>query len=588
MTAAFGLLLITLGPEGCRRSKNLIAHMHARRTHASVNTDEYADNVHAVITSPKLAIMNWSNISDDEPTLEKFYDDRNWQLAWTRDGQPTPQALAMIELFQHAELKGLSPEDYDASKWPERVQKLEQIRTSKDQSENAQDNIAQFDAAITISTVRYLSDLHLGRINPQELNFDIDVPAKRAAFNVAGLINDQLVDAADVSSVVATAEPQNEMYRTTENALANYIQLAKQQDAAPPAPLPSLPADVKTVGVGGMYPALGALLQRLQLEGDATTTETPTVYTAGLSAAVKHYQQRHGLTDDGKLTPSTINSLNVPFDKRVQQIDDALEHWRWMPDNFVNPRILVNLPEFIVRTYEEDHSLAFKMRIVDGEANGHDTPVFVRTMRYLIFRPYWNVPPSIIRKELTPHIQRSGVGYLASKGYEVVKGDGTVVTGYSASDIEHLRYVIRQKPGPSNSLGLVKFMFPNEYDVYMHSTPELNLFSLTRRDRSHGCVRLQHADQMAAWVLNGQGDWDDDKIAAAMKTGPDNHQVSLKTQLPVVITYLAANADEDGSIHFFDDIYGYDKLLEEALAKGRPYRRDEMKINPKLTPGETE
>jgi len=582
-------LALAVGPEGCKHGRNFIAHMHERRTKSKPNTDEYADNVHALVTSPQVAIMKWSNIADEQPVVEKFYDDRNWQLAWTRDGKPTAQALAMIELFKNAQLKGLVPEDYDASRWTQREQKLDQILASKDNSETSQTLIAQFDAAMSISVVRYLGDLHEGRINPESLNFDIDVPAKRAAFDVASFINDQLVDADDVPSTVAKVEPHNPMYAATEKALTQYLQLAKDEAASPQQPLPSIPATSKGLTVGSAYPALPQLLQRLQLEGDASTTTAPAVYDDAMSAAVKHYQARHGLVDDGKLGNPTIASLNEPFSERVQQIDNALEHWRWLPDDYVNPRILVNLPEFQLRAYDPDHSLAFKMRVVDGEAKGnHDTPVFVRTMKFLIFRPYWNVPVSIIKKELTPHIERSGVGYLADKGYEVTKNDGTIVTGYSASDIEHLRYNVRQKPGPQNSLGLVKFMFPNEYDVYMHSTPELPLFNLTRRDRSHGCVRLQHADQMAAWVLQGQGDWDADKINTAMNSGKDNSQVSLKTQLPVVITYLAATADEDGTMHFFDDIYGYDKELDAALAKGRPYPKDPVKINPKLTPGETE
>jgi murein L,D-transpeptidase YcbB/YkuD len=162
----------------------------------------------------------------------------------------------------------------------------------------------------------------------------------------------------------------------------------------------------------------------------------------------------------------------------------------------------------------------------------------------------------------------------------------------TVTDIEHLRYAVRQKPGPKNSLGLVKFLFPNEYDVYMHSTPELNLFNLTRRDRSHGCVRLQHADQMAQWVLSNDkpdGDWDQDKVTGMMTDDENNNKtINLKTPLPVAILYLTANVDEDGNIDFFNDIYGYDQQLEAALAKGRPYPKGEVKINPKLTPGETE
>ena len=588
MTAV--LLGMLLPMSGCKGGwKAVVAKFHHRKAKSKPNTTDYADIVDQVVNSPQLTILKWADYSNFQPQVQQFYDDRNDELAWTRDGKPTEAATGLISLFADAAKKGLRPEDYDASRWPQRLQRIETIRKTHDTSDNADTVIAQFDVAITICAMRFLSDLHLGRVNPETLNFDIDVPGKRAAFDLPGLLNDQLVDAEDVPSIVATVEPGNPMYAATEKALAEYLLLAQEQDtdAGPRIALPSVAAPVS---VGGYYPALQPLLVRLQLEGDSSTTQAPVMYDAGLSASVKHYQGRHGLTADGKLTQATIDSLNVPMDVRVQQLSDSLERWRWLPANFINPRVFVNLPEFIVRAYDPDHTLAFKMKVVDGEAEGnHDTPMFVRSMRYVVFRPYWNLPPSIIKKEIVPHLEKSGMGYLDAHGYELYKNDGTVVTGASIDDVEHLRYGIRQRPGPKNSLGLVKFLFPNEYDVYMHSTPELNLFNLTRRDKSHGCVRLQDAAQMAVWVLQGEGgDWDADKVSAAMNGTNDNRTYNLKTPLPVVITYMTANADEDGTVHFFDDIYGYDKELDAALAKGMPYEQAPVKINPKLTPGETE
>jgi L,D-transpeptidase YcbB len=570
----------------------LICFVSGCRKHRG--STELANNVQHVVNSPQLAILKWMNYSDYQAQVKLFYDARSYALAWTDEGKLTPQAETLIQAFANANQKGLRPDDYDAARWIQRVDRIKSIEKSHDTSDNAQDAIAQFDAAMTISAMRYISDLHSGRVNPQHLNFDIDVPAKRAAFDLPAFLNDQVAEADDVSAAIASIEPQNPMYAGTERALEQYLALAKRQDAAPIALLAAVP---KPIDIGQPYPApaLFALATRLSFEGDmqgvgpAGQSTVGSVYTQDYADAVKHYQGRHGLTPDGKLTQATIDSLNVPMDFRVQQLALSLERWRWLDDTYMQPRLLENLAEFVVRAYEPDHSLAFKMKTVNGQAKGeHDTPIFTRTMKYLVFRPYWNVPPSIIKKELTPHIEKSGVGYLAQKNFEVTKSDGTPVDSYSASDIEHLRYAVREKPGPKNSLGLVKFMFPNEYDVYMHSTPELNLFNLTRRDRSHGCVRLEHADQMAAWVLQGQGDWDADKIADAMKSEEkNNRQVSLKTQLPVVIFYLTATADEDGTTHFFDDIYGYDKQLEQILDKGMPYPSDPAKINPKLTPGET-
>jgi murein L,D-transpeptidase YcbB/YkuD len=596
--AALALLTCMLLPAtGCKSVKHLFARFHHRKAKSQPNTTDYAENLQTVVASPTLAMLKWPNYADDQAAVQKFYDDRDEELAWLRKGKPTAQATRLIEMFGDAANKGLEPEDYDASRWPARVAKLASIEASKDDSDAAQQAVAQFDAAMTITAMRYLDDLHVGRVNPQALNFDIDQPNKRAAFDAATLMNDDLVDAESVDAVVEGIEPKSPLYKATEAALPKYLQLAKAEAASPPQPLPALPAGTKPVVVGGSYAAVPQLWARLQFEGEAEVgAAAPAGYDAEVAAAVKLYQSRHGLTEDGKLGQGTIDSLNVPMSQRVQQIDLSLERWRWLPDNYVRPRVFANLPEFMLRTYNADQSLAFKMRVVDGAAKGnHDTPMFVRLMRYVVFRPYWNLPPSIVKKEIMPHIARSGLGYLESHDYEVYKNDGTVVTGYTAADLAHSRYSIRQRPGPKNSLGLVKFLFPNEYDVYMHSTPELPLFELTRRDKSHGCVRLQHADQMALWVLsNDQSDpstqtkWDEDSINEAMNGDDNNKTFNLKKPLPVLIGYFTAMGDEDGSVHFFDDIYGYDKELVAALAKGRPYARGPVKVNPKLTPGETE
>jgi murein L,D-transpeptidase YcbB/YkuD len=189
-----------------------------------------------------------------------------------------------------------------------------------------------------------------------------------------------------------------------------------------------------------------------------------------------------------------------------------------------------------------------------------------------------------------PHIRASGIGYLASHNFEVTDRSGNVLTGYTADQVAHGGLQVREKPGPKNSLGLVKFMFPNEYDIYLHSTPQPELFERTRRDFSHGCIRVQKPEDLAVWVLansNTPGDWDADKVHDTMTNGPDNHQVNLKTPLPIVIFYVTAIAAEDGHIHFFDDLYGYDQKLQHVLSKGPPYP---LKPDPKMPiakPGDT-
>ncbi len=618
---------VLAGITGCRGGvKAFTARLHPRRATSPPNTTDYAEDLERLLDQPTLPQLRWPNYAADQATVRKFYADRDDELAWTRNSIPTPAAMDLLQQFESAAAKGLNPQDYDASegRWAERLHQLAAIARTHDDSASAQNAIAGFDLALTICSVRYLQDLHNGRINPEIFNFDIDVPQKRAAFDVATLLNDHLVDQSGIPSVIQSVEPQNPLYQQTEAALATYRLLAMEENAAPSPPLPPLPPGARPVGVGGWYAALPQLWARLQFLGDAPPNSpqpdqqasgaepthpshpqppsaravhhAPRSYNLQLVKAVTLYQQQHGLQPDGRLGPATIASLNVPMSVRVQQLNDALERWRWLPANYIQPRVLVNLPEFMVRVYDPDNTLAFKMKVVTGEAkDNHATPMFVRLMRYVVFRPYWNLPPSIIRKDLVPDVKRKGLGYLAANDYQLYRNNGRVVTSFTLHDLEHLRYNVRQLPGPRNALGLVKFLFPNAYDVYMHSTPELNLFALTRRDRSHGCVRLQHAAQMALWVLHGdqkdpdqENGWDADKVDLAM-TGPlNNRTVNLRTPLPVVIGYFTAMPDEDGSIHFFDDIYGYDKDLEAALAKGRPYERGELQIHATLTPGETE
>jgi murein L,D-transpeptidase YcbB/YkuD len=635
------LLVLTLLVAGC--------HRH-RKTTSAPNTTDYADNIRTVVAKPQLAILRWPNYADYQQAITTFYDDRNYELAWLRDLKPTAATTAFIQAFQDAGAKGLNPEDYDASRWSARLQQIAKIAATHDTSDSAQDTVGQFDAAMSVCVMRYISDLRIGRVNPSHFNFDINVADKK--YDLAEFVSDNAVDATDLPGLLRKVEPDSDQYRATEAALAHYLDLAQMQAAAGAPPLPAVTKP--GVSVGGSYPEAGLLLARLQLEGDApgdypyhaaqaaqplpaptpaqakpklgsktiaraqhflhrnqakhvagtaepatpsagpppfNPPDLPPVYTSEMADAVKLYQHRHGMTDDGKLTPDTIKSLNVPLTERVIQLQNSLERWRWLPDQYVNPALMVNLPEFILRGYTPDHKVDFTMKVVVGKVVGdHDTPVFAHMMRYLIFRPYWNVPHDIVEKELMPHIRASGVGYLASHNFEVTDSKGNVQTGFTAQQIEHGGLQVREKPGPKNSLGLVKFMFPNQYDIYLHSTPQPELFERTRRDFSHGCIRVQKPEDLAVWVLANsqtQGDWDAEKVHDGMTGTQDNHQINLKTPLPIVIFYVTAIAAEDGHTHFFDDIYGYDQKLQQVLSKGPPYPIKPDPAMPIAKPGDT-
>jgi len=280
---------------------------------------------------------------------------------------------------------------------------------------------------------------------------------------------------------------------------------------------------------------------------------------------------------DGRLGTQTVKELNTPLSARIEQLRLTLERWRWLPHEFPQPPLVVNIPEFRLRAFDANHQTVLSMNVIVGKALRHETPVFQKDMQYVVFRPYWNVPQSIQRSEIVPAIQRNR-NYVADKNYEVTTHNGQVVTSGAIDDevLEQLRtgkLAVRQKPGPTNALGLVKLIFPNEYNVYLHSTPSQQLFSRSRRDFSHGCIRVEKPDELSAWALRDLPEWNLEKVRAAMQQGKDNQQVNLPKPIPVLILYGTAVINDYGAVHFYDDIYGHDADLRKALAKGYPYGR---------------
>jgi murein L,D-transpeptidase YcbB/YkuD len=269
-----------------------------------------------------------------------------------------------------------------------------------------------------------------------------------------------------------------------------------------------------------------------------------------------------------------LEQLNTPLQRRVRQLQLALERWRWVPHEFSHPPIIVNIPEFQLRAWDEADAVALSMKVIVGEAYRNETPVFAKDMRYVIFRPYWNVPLSIQRRELVPKILKDR-DYLAKNDYEVTDNQGTVVSTGTVSDetLENLRRgvdLVRQRPGPLNALGLVVFMFPNEFDVYLHGTPAPELFSRSRRDFSHGCIRVEYPEKLAVWALHEQRGWNEARIESAMQ-GSETIQVNLDHPIPVLVIYTTAIVAGDGTVKFLQDIYGHDAAMEQVLAKGYPY-----------------
>jgi murein L,D-transpeptidase YcbB/YkuD len=265
-----------------------------------------------------------------------------------------------------------------------------------------------------------------------------------------------------------------------------------------------------------------------------------------------------------------LAALNVPLASRVRQIELSMERLRWLPELPPGPFIAVNLPSFRLWAFKAAGAPpVLATRVIVGKAVRTQTPLFIGTLRHIEFNPYWNVPPSILRAEIVPALLRDP-DYLVKNDMEVV---GPGVQTVSAATLAALRagaLRVRQRPGPRNSLGLVKFVFPNDADVYLHGTPARQLFGRARRDFSHGCVRVEDPLALARWVLRGRPAWTVERIEAAMAADAPQ-RVDLPRPLPVILFYVTAMAmPADGALHFAADIYGHDARLEQALAARSP------------------
>jgi L,D-transpeptidase YcbB len=523
--------------------------------------------LHGIVDSGRNADLRWPDFTAYKTEVAKLYESNGYSLLWVQNGRVRPQGLAVIALLQNADAKGLDPEDYDGSRWQGRLLKLGQTKLNQKPSE---EELASFDTALTVSAMRYIRAIHCGRVNPKEFNFQLDMGWVQ--LSLAEFIQAQVLNEGDPAAKIQMLEPPFLGYRKLLALLPVYEGYAKQDDGQ------KLPTITKTVRPGQPYAGVVRLGWFLKTIGDipagAQLNPNATVYDGALVEGVKHYQDRHGESPTGNLDPRTINELNTPPWVRIRQIKLTLERWRWLPHSFSQPPVVVNLPEYRVRAMNPDGTVAFYKNVIIGKAYGHKSPIFEKEIQYVVFRPYWEVTPSIQRSEIVPHIEKDP-NYIAKHNFEVVTPKGDVVTDNQVSPevlegIRSLHLMVRQKPGETNSLGLVKIIFPNPDNVYLHGTDAPGLFSQDIRDFSHGCIRVENPADLVAWVLRNNPGWDLERVKATMNGEKNNLQVNLVTRIPVLIVYGTATVNEENQIRFFDDIYGYDAELDKALAAGYP------------------
>jgi murein L,D-transpeptidase YcbB/YkuD len=493
--------------------------------------------------------------------LAGVYAQRANAPLWSRDGHASAQAQALIRELQRADTYGLQREDYAGDAIAQLVQNSSGTAVAEP------GRWARFDVQLSAAALRFMSDLHYGRVKPasagfnlQEMHQPLDLGASLTA----------LAAATEVGQAIAAIEPPFHHYALLKSALTKYLDLAQHPEVK------NLPAISSSLKPGDAYagaPALRRLLVALgDLPAGSAAPAEETTFSPELSDGVRSFQQRHGIAPDGVLGKGTFTVLTTSFARRVRQIDLTLERWRWLPP-FDTPPIIVNIPQFRLfafRTTEDRVADILQMDVIVGKTFPRtQTPVFESDMRYVVFRPYWDIPPSILRNEMLPKI-RANPGYLAAQRLQIVNGqsDDSPVVPPSPEAIEGLaagKLRLRQMPGEDNALGLVKFMFPNTYNVYLHSTPAHRLFNESVRAFSHGCIRVSDPLALATQVMKDEpGDWTREKIDSTMN-GSKTVRVNLQHPIRVLLLYGTALATEAGPVLFFDDLYGLDKKLERQL-----------------------
>lgn len=492
-----------------------------------------------------------------------FYEKRRFEPLWFARGARTRSAVGLLAELARAEDRGLSAADYDAAALESRSARPEALSIEE---------LASLDVALTVVAARFVTDLHAGRIRPAEVGHELDEPS--APFDAWGAV-DRVASPRDVAATLDALEPALHHYALLKTALKRYRGLA----AAHPdlTRLPALPKG--KVAAGEAYSGASRLRRLLAAQGDldgrhSASADLPLLDEA-LVDGLRRFQLRHGLDGDGVLGKNTFAALTVPFDQRVSQIVLSMERIRWLP-TFDSPPIIVNIPQFRLFAFRTVHDRAddiLQMDVIVGSSfKGRRTPVFSATLRTIVLQPYWDVPRSILVNELLPHAQRDA-GWLTRNDYEIVRGesDASPVLAATPQNVALLaegKARVRQKPGRSNALGRVKFLFPNRHNVYLHDTPVRELFQRSRRAFSHGCIRVADPMGLLAHLMRDEPGWSDERRDEALARATPT-RIPVSHPVRVFILYGTALAKEDGTVQFFEDIYGHDEPLTRKLSSRR-------------------
>ena len=457
--------------------------------------------------------------------LTAFYQHRNYAYAWFDDKGLIEQTSVLYNRVMHIEEEGL----------PKQLPYLNTYKYMMGGEDSLDADIKADPEKELMITAQYLAFARkawTGLPESESIKMQWYVPRKKVDYNK---LLDSLVGS--IQSGQTIEEPVYGQYNLLKNYLKRFQNIEKKGTWF------TIKADKKKYQQGDSSAVIKSIRKKLFLAGDLKEDNGSPIFDYTMMMGVKNYQQRYGLKEDGIVGQSLLKEMNAPLSKRIQQIIVNMERCRWMDNDPPGNHLVVNIPQFQLLVYEND-SLMWNCNVVVGKEI-HKTAIFQGTVRYIVFSPYWNVPTSILNKEIMPKLKRNP-HYLESQDMEWYDGR------------------LRQRPGPDNALGKVKFLFPNNFKMYLHDTPSKSLFQEEKRTFSHGCIRVAEARKLALYLLRNDKNWPESKIDDAMNSRKEQ-TVTLKEPIPVSIVYFTAWVDQQGRINFRDDIYQRDSRLMDAI-----------------------
>ncbi|RDB06068.1 L,D-transpeptidase family protein [Runella aurantiaca] len=485
-------------------------------------------------------------ISDStQKNITEFYQRRAYQYAWFSENSLTNAAINF-----NGQREAYINDFADSSLYNAEIDLL----LSEAQNRPAEFlknplNAQKLELLLTAAFFNYTDKAFTGTIkNPLDLEWFI--PRKKKNYQA-------LLDTLVSAKGNPMREPVNRYYTLLKEQLRRFRRIEKQGG------WPSIDIGKKTFGEGDTGSVILDVQKTLLVLGDLKAIDTTGVFTDSLTMAVKRFQHRMGLKESGKLDAATATELNRPVSFRIRQIMVNMERLRWAPTEMEPNMLLVNIPEFKLHVFDEGKQLWMCNVVVGKEAT--KTSIFKGNLSYVVLNPYWVVPNNILRNEILPRLKQNP-GYLARNNMEVVSGN-KVIDPYSVrwrSYSNHVPYTIRQKPGKSNSLGKVKFLFPNSYSIYLHDTPSKGLFGESRRAFSHGCIRVAEPERLALHVLKDTPSWNLEKLESVWATQSEKW-ITVRPSIPVYIVYFTAWVDQTGQLNFRNDLYGLDKTLAKEI-----------------------